>query len=280
MIDIVRLCLLGPWLLLLGPDCAWSNQLLKVDLQLVQAVDASGSVEPDEWALELNGIAAAFRAADVLAAIKAGPTGRIAVDLMAWADSTIQQDDSGWFVIDSSESAERFARVVETFPRRVEGGTGIGSAIAEAIRLMHYSDFDGARQIVDVSGDGQETKSREEATILLPSGIAMADAFGVTVNGLAITVREHDLADYYRAHVVTGPAHFVLTANTYADYHRAIHAKLLRELSPSVAGLVPGYPESGSGPKWFAPDVPLRAPSSMTIQTAASKPTTAAPASN
>lgn len=220
-----------------NPSIAPANELVRVDLQLVQAIDASGSVEPEEWQLQLEGIAAAIRAPDVLAAIKAGSTGRIAVDLMAWADSTRQQDDSGWYLIDSAETAERFARVVETFPRRVEGGTGIGSAIAEAIRLMHYSDYDSARQIVDVSGDGEETKSREEASILLPSGIAMADAFGVTVNGLAITVHEPGLAEYYRANVATGPGHFVIVANAYADYRRAMHAKLLRELSPAVAAL-------------------------------------------
>ncbi len=219
---------------------------LTVDLQLVQAVDASGSVEPAEWQLELDGIAAAVRAPDVLAAIQAGRTGRIAIDLMVWADSTRQQDDSGWYVIDSAASAERFALVVESFPRRVEGGTGIGSAIAEAIRLMHYSNYVAARQIVDVSGDGQETKSREEATILLPSGIAMADAFGVTVNGLAITAHEPDLADYYRDNVVTGPGHFVIVANRYADFRRAMHAKLLRELSPAIAQLPPQHSAIGN----------------------------------
>jgi hypothetical protein len=218
---------------------AGAAEPVAVDAELVQAVDASGSVEPDEWRLELDGIAAAFRAPDVLAAIKAGRHGRIAANLMVWADATRQQDVSDWFVIDSVSSAEAFAGLVERFPRRVHGGTGIGSAIAEAIRTMRFAPFQSERQIVDVSGDGAETAVREEASILLPTAIAMADAFGVTVNGLAITVQEPDLETYYRDHLATGPGHFVISANTYADYRRAIHKKLLRELTPDTSVLEP-----------------------------------------
>ena len=224
-----------------------ANEPLHVDLELVQAVDASGSVEPEEWRLELDGIAAAMRAPDVLAAIKAGRTGRIAIALMVWADATRQQDISDWFVIDSPASAEAFAKTVERFPRRVHGGTGIGSAIAEAIRTMQFAPYKAGRQVVDVSGDGAETAVREQEAILLPSAIAMADAFGVTVNGLAITVQEPDLLAYYQANVATGPGHFVIVANSYAAYRQAIHQKLLRELSPDVA-LRPVHLASGSAP--------------------------------
>ena len=242
----MRLAGLAALLLCLGRAAAIAAPP-PVDLELVQAVDASGSVEPDEWRLELDGIAAAIRAPDVLAAITAGRNGRIAICLMAWADATRQQDVSDWYVIDGAASAGAFARVVEGFPRRVHGGTGIGSAIAEAIRTMQIAPFAAARQVVDVSGDGAETAIREQEAILLPSAIAMADAFGVTVNGLAITVQEPDLAQYYRDHVATGPGHFVITANSYAAYKQAIHEKLLRELAPQLSAR-PVHLASGSAP--------------------------------
>lgn len=206
-----------------------------VDLELVQAVDASGSVDPDEWQLQLNGVAAAVRDPEVLTAIKSGAHGRIAVAVMAWADATLDKDETDWFLIDSSDSAEAFAKAVEHFPRRVEGGTGIGSALAAAVRLMLYNQYAGARQVVDVSGDGTETPSREEATILLPSGVAMADAYNVTVNGLAITNEVGDLDEYYRSNVATGPGHFVMKAKNYVDFRVAIREKLLREISPDIA---------------------------------------------
>ncbi len=58
-----------------------------VDLELVLAVDASGSVDQQEYALQIQGIAASFRDETVLAALRSGAQGRIAVALVTWADS-------------------------------------------------------------------------------------------------------------------------------------------------------------------------------------------------
>ena len=205
-----------------------------VDLVLVQACDASGSVEPREWKLELDGIAAAFRNPEVLAAIKRGPRSRIAVVLLSWADAGRPKDVSAWFVIDSRETAEAFARMVEHFPRRPEGGTGIGSAIAEAVRMIQQSAFAPARKIIDVSGDGSETPPRLPA-VRLPQAISMADAFGMTINGLAIVNEEPDIEQYYREHVVTGPDHFVVLADSYESFSHAYLVKLLRELAEKTS---------------------------------------------
>jgi hypothetical protein len=47
-----------------------------VDLELVLAVDASGSVDQREYALQTQGIAASFRDQTVLAALRSGATSR------------------------------------------------------------------------------------------------------------------------------------------------------------------------------------------------------------
>src|SRR4051794_27061147 len=105
-----------------------------VDLELALAVDASGSVDDGEFALQLEGIAAGFRDPDVRKAIRSGPSGRIAVNLVVWAEPQVPKDMSGWEIIASDADAERFARLVENFPRRVTGATGIGEGIASALR--------------------------------------------------------------------------------------------------------------------------------------------------
>ena len=46
-----------------------------VDVKLVLAVDTSGSINGEEYALQMNGIAWAFRQADVIAAATNGPRG-------------------------------------------------------------------------------------------------------------------------------------------------------------------------------------------------------------
>jgi Protein of unknown function (DUF1194) len=55
-----------------------------VDLQLVLAVDASGSVDQVRFELQKRGYVAAFRHARVLQAIRSGPNRAIAVTMVQW----------------------------------------------------------------------------------------------------------------------------------------------------------------------------------------------------
>ncbi len=206
-----------------------------VDLELVLAIDASGSVDEEEFKLQLAGIAAAFRDQDVQAAVASGPRGRIAVAIVIWADASTPKDQTDWYLLASPADCNAFAIVVDEVPRRVEGGTGIGSAVAHSIRLMEYNDISAPRRVVDVSGDGIETPVREDIGILLPSARNMADALQVVVNGLAITNEVLDLDIYFRDNMITGPGSFVMKAKDYLDFREAIRAKLLREIAANVA---------------------------------------------
>lgn len=200
-----------------------------VDLALVLAVDASGSVDDREFALQLAGIAAGFRDPKVRSAIKSGPEGRIAVALLVWADHQVPKDRSDWFVIASEQEAENFARIAETFTRNQNGATGIGEGVAAALRALDASGFETRRRVVDVSGDGRETPAREYV-VLLPQARAMAFEQDVTINGLAITNEDPGLLSYYQNAVQTGPGSFTLPATSYDAFAEAMRRKLLREI--------------------------------------------------
>ena len=209
---------------------------LPVDLTLVLAVDASGSVDDGEFALQLAGIAAGFRDPKVRDAIKSGPEGCIAVMLLVWADHQAPKDRTDWFAICLEEDAEAFARVVETFPRKQNGATGIGEGIASALRAIDTSGYQARRKVVDVSGDGRETAARE-FVVLLPQARAMAFALGVTINGLAITNEDPSLLSYFIDRVRTGDGSFALAATDYEAFAEAMRRKLLREIQyrPSIS---------------------------------------------
>lgn len=209
----------------------------EVDLELVLAVDASGSVDETEYQLQIQGIAEAFRDEAVQSAVASGPQGRIAVALVIWADATQRPDESDWFVVGDRPSANAFADAVTQFPRRVEGGTGIGSAISFSVRLIGSNRFIAPRRVVDVSGDGVETPAREDLTILLPQARLTAAANDVVVNGLAIVNEVRDLDEYYRQNVIIGHDSFVMRSQSYEDFRDAIRSKLLREISARIAGL-------------------------------------------
>jgi len=200
-----------------------------VDLELVLAVDASGSVSDQEYQLQLVGIARGFRDPAVRKAIRSGPEKAIAVNLLVWAEPQVPKDTTGWFVITGDADAESFARIVEAFPRRQTGATAIGEGIAAALRSIDANSIKGEREVVDVSGDGRESVARE-FTVLVDQARAMALARGVIVNGLAIQNEVGDLADYYRRNIQAGPESFVMAAKDYEDFAEAMRRKLLREI--------------------------------------------------
>lgn len=217
--------------LLLGVSLPFAGEAYgkTTDLELVLAVDASGSVDDQEYALQLRGIAQSFRDATVRRAIRSGPLKSIAVNLLIWAEPQVPKDATGWFLIASDEEAERFAAAVEAFPRRQSGATAIGEGIASALRTIDGNDIEAPRAVVDVSGDGRESVARE-FTVLVDQARAMAITRGVVINGLAIQNEVGDLADYYRRNVQAGPESFVMAARDYEDFAEAMRLKLLREI--------------------------------------------------
>ena len=215
-----------------------------VDLELVLAMDASDSISHAEYHLQLTGTASAFRDPEIQAAITSGPLGKIAVTVMLWSDALFEKPNSGWYIIDGAHSAETFAQMVSTFRLSDDktlimtggGGTGIGAGVEEALKLLSSNAHNGDRKIIDVSGDGVETEFDFSTNLMIRDARLLADAAGVTVNGLPITRNnDSDLAEYYRMNVITGPGAFVEKADGFDDFARAIRKKLLREIAVQVA---------------------------------------------
>lgn len=214
----------------------------EVDLEIVLAMDGSGSINAEEFALQLQGTANAFRDPSIQQAILSGPLGRIAVAVMIWADAAFPKFQTGWFVLDSAGAADRFASTVLGFHQHSGrkfgiggGGTGIGDGVAFALEMIRTNDHDGLRKVVDVSGDGIETDPWFKPAIQLPEAKRLARRQGVTVNGLAILTDFPKLDIWYRQNVITGPGSFVIEARDFNDFGRAIREKLWREISYSIS---------------------------------------------
>jgi len=218
-------------------------QAEEVDLELVLAMDASGSISSAEYILQLEGTAAAFRDPAIQEAITSGPVGKIAVSVMLWSDAAFPKIKSGWFVLDSASSADTFAKMVETFQlskdRTVDiggGGTGIGAGVHEAVDMLNTNSYRGLRQVIDVSGDGIETEFSFSKGVMVRDAKLLARAEGITINGLPILSENFPALDkYYRDEVIIGPGAFVEKAASFEDFGRAIRRKLLREIQSQVA---------------------------------------------
>lgn len=214
---------------------------IEVDLELVLAVDTSGSVDDAEYALQLSGIANAFRDPEVVAAIASGPLGRIGVNVSFWAESQLPKQSLDWLVIADAADAAAFAATLDALPRATPvGGTGIGQGVIYSVRIMEDNNLKGTRRVIDVSGDGRETPFRY-FSVPPEQARAYAAARGVTVNGLAILTDEPDLERYYRESVIVGPGAFAVAAEDFEAFAEAMRRKLIREITyrPSVSRLPP-----------------------------------------
>lgn len=206
------------------------------DVALVLAIDASGSIDDGDFALQMQGYAAAFRDGAVHAALRSA--GRVDVAVVVWGDSAARSEILPFRRLAGVEDATALAAALERFPRSAGwGNTGLARALDTALDLLAAPEVCAERRIVDLSGDGRQVYFRSrhmQAT--LPGVRARAEAMGVTINALAIETRDPGMAEYFRQHVMVGHDAFVMRAATMRDFAEAIAAKLRLELTAGTAG--------------------------------------------
>jgi hypothetical protein len=197
-----------------------------VDLILVLAVDSSGSVDSERFALQRKGYAAALTNPEVLASIRSGSNGAIGLIYFEWSGPQLHSDLVGWTRIDGEASAAQVAGVLLSAPRTIfGGGTSISGAIDHSRALLQTSPFAAPRRVIDISGDGRNNRGRGVA-----AARAEALADGLIINGLPILGVEYALDRYYEDEVIGGPGSFIVAAEGFEDFGRAILKKLLRDL--------------------------------------------------
>ena len=214
-------------LLLVCSVCTPAFAQTAVDLQLVLAVDASGSGDQRRFELQQQGYVAAFHDPRVLRAIQSSATQAIAVSMVQWTGPALQIQVLPWTVINDAATAHAFAAAIAATPRQLfSGGTSISGVIGYAVPLMLESQFQGTRRVIDISGDGSNNRGR-------PAASARDDAVraGIAINGLPILALEPDLERYFAAHVIGGPGAFAIAAESYETFADAILKKLIREMA-------------------------------------------------
>jgi hypothetical protein len=207
------------------------------DLALVLAIDGSGSIDYEDFALQQQGFAAAFRDERVHRALASA--GVVDVAVVLWGDDTIATETLDWQRLSGPGDADRLSDKIARMPRTVTGGTGIGRGLWEALDLFEGDRACAVRRIINVSGDGRESfDARTGGRTPLALSRSRAEDMGVTVNGLAITATMPGLLDYYRDEVMTGPGAFVMPVASFEAFGDAITRKLAREIAlPVVAEL-------------------------------------------
>ncbi len=247
--------LLGTWF---GPGTAPSRaEEPKFDTALIVSVDVSGSVDAVRYQLQMDGIASALEDKEVIETILGGPRGGILLTLVAWSDGLRQV--LPWTPVTTREAAIDLARNIRALPAFGGEFTCLGKMLGTlAGGLIPEAKDRALRVVVDVSGDGPDNCNSKDA---VDAARDAAVAAGATVNGLPIITSDQfrgampwfrapgypdvqplgelgsatpefgSLDDWYRQHVQGGPGSFVLPADGYADFGRAIRRKFVLEIS-------------------------------------------------
>ncbi len=210
-----------------------------VDLELVVAVDVSGSIDPEEALLQRQGYLGALQDPRVLAAIKSGFHGRIAVTYVEWAGAPHRRTIAEWSVISDEASARALVDWIGAQTIGTGAWTSISGAIDAALERFAESPHQSKRRVIDISGDGPNNNG---AYVLEARGRALAQ--GITINGLPIINDRPsrwglppfaDLDLYFEDCVIGGRGAFIVVAEGFGDFAAAIRRKLILE----IAGLHP-----------------------------------------
>ena len=215
--------LLSLWLALAGTTTRGC------ELALVLAVDISGSVDTQEYRIQMDGLAAALRDGVVIEALV---TQAAMVTLIQWTGASRQRQTIPWTAMQSDTDVLRFAERIETDQRVWRNySTAIGEALAAAeTALAEVPEC--RRKVIDVSGDGVSNEGEPPQ-----SRHAALSRMGVTVNALAIETDDTDLTAWFFENLIHGPGAFVVTANGFEDYPAQIRRKLQRETTRQLSAL-------------------------------------------
>jgi hypothetical protein len=207
------------------------------DLLLVLAADVSRSIDEGEFDLQRKGYAAALSDPRVLAAIRGGTNGTIAVCFVEWSGAGEQLVVVDWTVIRDDEDAGALAATLLAAPRSFIGRTSISGAIDFAMERFAAANPHGNRHIIDISGDGTNNSGRP-----VTEARDQALAEGVTINGLAIindrpnpgyafhTQPPGGLPEWYRQNVIGGPGAFLHVVEDFRSFADAMTNKLVSEI--------------------------------------------------
>ena len=204
---------------------AWSAEACDVALALT--VDVSGSISPQEYDLQMNGLA---RALDDTSVADALVSAQAQVAVILWSGASRQEISIEWRQMNSLDDIENLSAQVRQIERPWRHfSTAIGEMLAITGPL--FDQVACKRNVIDVSGDGISNEGE------IPDQVRdRLVANGIHINALAILgASDEDLVQYYTSHVIGGENAFVYSAQDYEDYPRAIRRKLLDEITEPVS---------------------------------------------
>jgi len=188
---------------------------LPTDVNIVTGLDFSGSIEPHDAQVQIDGITMAIRAPQIVAAIKNGNHGRIGFAVFVWASGTYPILVT-WRQIGSAEDAAAVADEVSAGLHALFGSealaklgalTDLSGALEYGAGMLQAAPFATDRRVINIIGNGIDNVGGGAPPV---RDRLVAD--GITINGVAVG-RDRTFFAYLKRDVIGGPESFALMAD-------------------------------------------------------------------
>lgn len=208
---------------------------LSTDANIVTGLDVSSSINAQETMLQIQGMAQAIRAPEILSAIEHGRYGRIGFAVFIWADGDYPELVS-WRLIASQQDAAaaseeivaRLDAMLSTAARSVGSLTNLSGAMEHAAGMLSAAPFNSNRAIVNIIGNGEDNVGEDPQRVR--DGLV---ARGITINGVVVG-GDPAVVSYYRNQVIGGRTAFVLSADKPETIVQVFALKFLSEIALNV----------------------------------------------
>ena len=207
-----------------------------VDSELVLLVDVTQSgLNKNDFGSLMQSYASTFTSTEVLNSIQSGTYGRIAVSLMFYGNSSVQQVGIPWMSIGNATDASKFAALATSVSRPFSnGGSDIASALTAATLAIGKetgglaNGFESSVQIIDIAA-ASTPKSGAQATrdAVLAAGVDV-------INAIALGNKATSIASYFSAQVIGSTLSGVAATSSTSGVNAALTAALTQEISNTV----------------------------------------------
>ena len=230
------------------------NAARRTDVNLITAIDVSGSISRrDEW-LQLTGLARAVVHPDFLNLLRQGYFGRVGFVVYTWSSDSRYEVIVPWTTIASVEDAKRVSEALAAAPRIDRSGyessqddgairsfpipfadarTDISMAIEFGTSLAANAPLTATHTVINICSDGTDNAGAQP----LQARARALDA-GYTINGVVFGNRR-DVPGFFENFVAGGPGAFVMVIDDTDDMRHSLERKFLRDL---IAALEAGLP--------------------------------------
>lgn len=211
---------------------------------LVLALDVSGSVNDDEYWLQINGLADALDTPNIRALVLSGGNAHLRLAVFEWSSQNHQRIVLPWTSLQSDLDIDNAITRIRAHKKQRQGlKTAIGRAQQYALGLLQRQQACW-QHTIDVSADGKNNAGP------LPTAVYTHPDFrDVTVNVLVVNdpneatakikqASKANLDAYFATEVLHGAGAFTQETAGYEDYARAMRKKLEREISVPIIGMI------------------------------------------